>query len=446
MASREQARAVAETVRARLSDPGTVVAQTGVPDATSREHRRSELVWGDLSLANGYLGLALLWAAPHPEGPVDPGRVHAYLSAASERLTSPGAAGAVRPQGLYAGVGAMALASLTAHRAGLGYTKALARTDALVAAQVRHVAAGAEERRFVHLSDFDVTRGLTGTGRYLLARGESLHEELRVVLRALVRMTEPVGHQGTPVPGLWTLQGPRSGPPEEAYRDGHLNLGLAHGIAGPLSLLSLAHHHGVVVEHQEEAVERLARVLLDFVLEDAHGVYWPRLLTLDEWRAGTAKEARSRPSWCYGAPGVTRALQLAADALDRPDWRALAHRSLLSLLSVPAEESGIEDAGLCHGWAGLLHLLRVCNRTLDDPRLTRFEGLLADRVLAAFDPELPFGFRAAMHNAPRGADAPGFLDGAAGIALALQSYAEGDDAARAAGAEPANWEAALLIS
>ena len=443
---RDRAQRTADEVRTRLSDPADVVARCGVPGGTEADLRLLEPLWDDLSLAGGYPGAALLWSSPGTRVPVAPGRVHAFLSAGSVQLSRPGAASAVRPQGLYAGVGAMAFAALSAHQAGLGYEKAVGRLDELVRAQVRHVVRGCEEEHFARPADFDLTRGLSGTGRLLLARGEDFEEDLRLVLRTLVRRTEPIDHAGMSVPGLWALGGPRPGPPVDAYRGGHLNLGLAHGIAGPLALLSLSHRHGVVVQGHEEAIERLVDVLLAFAKEDAHGVYWPRLLTLDDWRRGAAREDRSRPSWCYGVPGVTRALQLAALALGRPSWQALAHDSLLSLLTLPLDEFGIADAALCHGWAGMLHLLRVCNSDLGDLRLSRFEDQLAEKALDSFDPEFAFGFRTALLNAPRGADKPGYLDGACGIVLALESYAAGDAAIRGVGGAPANWDAALLIS
>lgn len=340
----------------------------------------------------------------------------------------------------------MAFSVLMAHRAGLGYTKALTRLDEFVKIQVDHVVRRSEQAFFARLADFDVTRGLSGTGRYLLARGDTGSEALKVVLRRLVRMTEPIAHKGCTVPGLWAMEGPRQGTPDDTYQDGHLNLGLAHGIAGPLSLLSLAYREGVVVGGHQEAIERLVDIFLDFAMEDQNGVYWPRLLTLDDWRRGAAAEVRSRPSWCYGVPGVTRAIQLAALALDRPHWHTMAQKSLLPLLSTPLEEFGIEDAGLCHGWAGLLHLIRACNSTMHDQRFTELEHRLAERVLRKFDPEYSFAFRTAMLNTPQGADMPGFLDGAGGIALALESYAEGDAAFREADGEPTGWQAALLIS
>ncbi|KOG88243.1 hypothetical protein ADK38_20860 [Streptomyces varsoviensis] len=65
---------------------------------------------------------------------------------------------------------------------------------------------------------------------------------------------------------------------------------------------------------------------------------------------------------------------------------------------------------------------------------------LAERVLAAYNPALPLGYRYA--DTPPGLWAPhraGFLEGTAGIALSLHTYASG-------GAPRTPWDAALLLA
>jgi hypothetical protein len=171
-------------------------------------------------------------------------------------------------------------------------------------------------------------------------------------------------------------------------------------------------------------LESLAGLLWRWVAEDQAGIHWPGYLSLDHWAAGPARKVpRQRPSWCYGTPGVARAVQLAALALDRSDWHDLAHRSLLPLLALPLGAWEIDGPGLCHGWSGALHVLGLLNEHLHDERLARVRDELAVRVLT---------------DLPHGTDEPGFLEGAAGTALALDAYAEG----RAL----SGWDMPLLVS
>ena len=54
----------------------------------------------------------------------------------------------------------------------------------------------------------------------------------------------------------WSGTGPAS-TPDPAWPTGHLNLGMAHGIAGILALLSAAMRVGIRVEGHTEAVSEL---------------------------------------------------------------------------------------------------------------------------------------------------------------------------------------------
>lgn len=56
------------------------------------------------------------------------------------------------------------------------------------------------------------------------------------------------------------------------------------------------------------------------------------------------------PSWCYGTPGIARALQLAALATGNRTRRATAERALIGCLADERQVRQIIDTSLCHGW------------------------------------------------------------------------------------------------
>lgn len=166
-------------------------------------------------------------------------------------------------------------------------------------------------------------------------------------------------------------------------------------------------------------------LLQHWAYEEDDGIRWPPTLTLEHWISGPANiRPRLRPSWCYSAPGMSRAVQLAAVALNRPDWHNLVHRSLQPLLSAPVDQWRCDDPGLCHGWAGLLHVFRRLSDYIDNPRMDAVQDDLAAKTLAQYLPRSRFGFRSTLTNTPQGSDMPGFLQGAGGTALALRAYAD----------------------
>ncbi|MBT2906206.1 lanthionine synthetase C family protein [Streptomyces cellulosae] len=434
-ALRERAGAVSAEILERLADPAATVAATRIP-AEAADDGVAEPVWAELTLGSGSPGLALAFAGAARDAARQVPRAHAYLMAGTRAVSGTGGTAS----GIFKGPGALAFAVLVAHRTTGGYVSALERFDAYQRDLVRTVLPPVEDRPLSTIGHYEVVRGLTGVGRYLLARAETCEEPLTAVLGCLVRLSlGTVEHQGAQVPRWWALDAPRIGS-EEAFPGGHLNLGLSHGVAGPLALMALAWEQGVRVPGQREAMEATAGLLRTWAVTDRHGVFWPGYLSFAEWQRGpdAYTGAAKWPAWCYGAPGVSRALQLAGRALGRTDISDLARASVDRLLALPRKNWGINDHALCHGWAGALHQLGRLDEEWKEPRLAALRDDIAAELVSAFDPALPFGLRFTMTKAPFGSDVSGYLDGAAGVALALDSYA--------VGGTPADWDMPLLLA
>lgn len=379
--------------------------------------------WWNQSLAKGAIGVALL----HIErAHIDPGQwntAHAWLSAATRGGLSAGA-----NANLFFGAPAMAFTLHGASGQQGRYGRALAALDVSVRRMTRqrltvaHARLDRAERpRF---AEWDLIYGLTGLGVYLLLRHE--HDDvLRELLSYLVRLTEPGHVEDVEVPGWWTETGP-SGGTSPGFPDGHGNFGMAHGISGPLALLSQAMRRGVVVDGHMDAVTRICRWLDIWRQDHESGSWWPQWITLGELRSGQPKQVGPlRPSWCYGTPGIARAQQLAGLALGDRARQQLAVRAVIGCMSDAAQRRQITDNSLCHGWAGLLQTAWRVAHDAHDSGLTSRVTKIAERV-----PPEP------------GAEEDrniGLLEGVSGVALALLT-AERD-------APPASsWDACLLIS
>lgn len=144
------------------------------------------------------------------------------------------------------------------------------------------------------------------------------------------------------------------------------------------------------------------------------------------FRYGIARGKKDEPArlaWCYGDAGVAAALLWAARLVDEPDWeqesRVIARRAARR----PAEQSGVVDAGLCHGAAGLGHLFNRMYQATGDAELLEAARFWFARTLQMRKPERGVGGYEAWEpdeneNTYWVAD-PGLLMGATGIALAL---------------------------
>lgn len=415
----------AETVAARLTDalatPETPSRENGGDDRGPTSRR-----WLGQSLSKGAAGVAVLHGARAHNGVGGWERVHQWLEyATGEDLSAgPGA-------GLWHGAPAIAFALSTAAPPGT-YRRARERLDTAVTVLVRSRLAAAAARMDAaqrpSLAEFDLVRGLAGLGGYLLhwaPHSALVHQ----VLAYLVRLTEPVpaaDPAGTAAPGWWTADIPldRS---VDVFAGGHADLGIAHGITGPLALLALAMRRGVTVDGQAAAIDRICRWLDDWRQDGPAGPWWPKRVTLAEHRAGrSTRSGPGRPSWCYSTPGIARAQQLAGIATGDLARQRRAENDLNACLSDPGQAAQLADLTLCHGWAGLIATTWYAAADALTPALGAHLPRLLDTLLD----------KAADDDAPT-LKLPGLIDGSAGVALTLHTIATGTSS---------GWETSLLIN
>ncbi len=404
MIDRDQAAATAASLATRLTVPPT-----------------GELGQTAQSLADGAAGIALLHAerahasAEHRES------VQTWLTAAIAGRVS-----VAMNSSLYAGAPAVAFAVHTAAGQTRRYTAARTTLNQAVAtiAHRRVDAANAridrgEPGRF---TEYDVISGLTGIGAHLLAHAPG-DDALGRILTYLIRLTAPLRVDGEELPGWWCSHDPSQGNAPE-FAGGHANLGMAHGVAGPLALLSLAARTGIRVDGQTDAINALCAFYDQWRHDSPGGPFWPQWITrTDQQAARPAQPWPGRPSWCYGTPGIARALQLAGLATGDTARQNAAEQALAACLADSTQLAHLTEAGLCHGWAGLYQTVARASADASTNTLSRHLPTLAVSVLLS-----------ALSSSGR---ADGLLEGEAGIALVLHSVATR--------APATGWDRCLLI-
>ncbi|MES0836954.1 lanthionine synthetase C family protein [Nocardiopsis tropica] len=355
--------------------------------------------WWPQSLAHGAAGVALLHIerARTGHGPWE--RVQRWLECAvAEGVDSSPSAH------LYYGAPAVAFVLHQASEVHPGYERELALLDRaverIVFSRLERAHARMDAGELVLLSEFDTIRGLTGLGALFLTR-DPQGPLLRNLLAYLVRLTEPVTVRGHELPGWWSPVGP-GGRADAAFPGGHANTGMAHGIAGPLTLLAAALRRGIEVDGHVEAIQCILSWLDTWQRSSPSRAWWPYWVTRPQLDGTRGLVGPQRPSWCYGAAGVARAQLLAADALGDQQRYAAAQSTLARLFT---EEPMALDSSLCHGRAGLAVLAHAT-------ALGNALGLCA---------ALSDGDAAAVADDLFARVGIGLLEGAAGIAIALHT-------------------------
>jgi lantibiotic biosynthesis protein len=404
--------AVATEVGARVADPARV-AQAVATAARQTAHPAS-VHWRDHAVGQGHAGLALLFGALDQH---DPGQgwdrtAHRHLVVAAravEAVPRP-------PAGLFAGLAGLGLVAACLAGDGTRYRRLLATIDQALVARVPALVGPPGQAGGRAVREFDLISGLAGIGAYLLVRREEpgVATALRQVLSALVELT------GADAEGpRWrTLPGQLSPDEWARYPGGYLNCGLAHGIPGPLAVLSLALRVGVDLPGLPDAVARTAAWLAAHRTDDPSGPTWPNAAPLPPGSAPPGVPARA--AWCYGGPGVAAALRLAGDALGEAGARHhdLAVAALSAALARPAEVASTDSPTFCHGRAGLLAITSTFARATGDDRFRQAAATMTAELVDRFDPATPLGYQD-LESGGRLVDQPGLLTGAPGVALAL---------------------------
>lgn len=331
------------------------------------------------------------------------------------------------------------LACAAGHPPGSAWQRALDAIDHAVTADTRRRTDAAHSRidaaRLPELQEFDAIRGLAGLGAYLLRR-DPHGQAIRDVLGYLVRLTEPIPHRDTAVPGWWTATGP-AGHVSGQFPAGHGNLGVAHGISGPLTVLALAARRGITVPGHHTAINTIC-TWLDGQRTGTDGKsLWPYWATGAHRGPGQhARSGRQRLAWCYGTAGVARTLQLAALATGNTRRQQDAEHALTTALADPAQTAMTTSWSICHGKGGLAQIAAAAASDATSGCRSRLQAIAANLRHHA-EHQRPGPAAAAITLVDQAG--PGFLDGAAGAALTLTSPAPG-------GATCTGWERCLLIT
>jgi hypothetical protein len=405
--------AVACVIAARLRSCEQVQAAAVVAERQSTVPY--SVYWLPYSVAQGWAGTAVMCAqlaACFPDEGWD--RVgHQYLALAAQ-----GTEGYVHPAtGLWTGLSGLAFAAWSLSKHGLRYRKLLAAIDEVLLPQLPGLARHLAEQNGVPVSLYDLISGLAGVGAYLLARRN--HPDSAAALQTVLQSLTVLIRRKADLPAWHSPASMLDESMLQQFPGGNLNCGLAHGISGPLALLALARCAGLLLEDMDEAIDCAASWLAQHYLEDAWGVNWPTAVPLGESQATLAY---SRSAWCYGGPGVARALWLAGQALNQAHYCDLAVRAMEAVYRRPLPERRLDSPTFCHGVAGLLQVtLRFAHDT-GLPRFSEAACALSTQLLALYEPESLLGYRS-VEKAGKRIDQPGLLDGAPGVALVLLAAA-----------------------
>jgi hypothetical protein len=276
---------------------------------------------------------------------------------------------------------------------------------------------------------FDAIYGISGILKYLLlfAEEEKFVDLLKKSLSILVYLSG-YAQGDTGLLPRWYVK--KENLKMEAdrlnYPTGNINLGVAHGIAGPLVVLSEAYKKGIIVDGHLEAIQNIVSEYKKIAYCLNGSTYWPTMLSPEHYLTYGKNPYKQIPreSWCYGAISTAKVLFTTGNCIgdhDLSDWAfgIIEQKSQLEL-----KDLKLDSPSLCHGYAGVLSILNSTFSVRPSSILQLGIDKTEQQIIKMYDEASRYGFwdiEVSPNTGRVKEDRNTFLDGSAGVILALLS-------------------------
>lgn len=387
-------------------------------------------LWNDLSLADGYPSLLLLFSTLQRWGLIEENEedvAHICIGKIKDALEKKGCDNF----SLFSGVSGVCFALKQASHGGIRYqrmlttlhTYLLKNVEELFLKPMRYNICN-QEPSFAYLHD--PIQGITGIGRYLLEgiSHPDFFEAAKSITEVLIDFTYPLKVSGKDVPGWYSSPNdPLNRDNRILYPKGNFNLGLAHGVTGTLAFLAIALMLGLEVKGQREAIMRIAIWIREksFLVGDL--IQWPHVVS---WEVETGEVSPTglscKDAWCYGAPGIARTLFLAGKALGDDGLKNFAVKAFQDIFCRRESEWRLPGPMFCHGIAGLLLITREMAKEEECKSLVPQVKKLEDMLLSFYNPDFLLGFKdiePCKNGGVAQVTKAGLLGGSTGVLLTL---------------------------
>ncbi|MCQ4922981.1 lanthionine synthetase C family protein [Tissierella carlieri] len=243
---------------------------------------------------------------------------------------------------------------------------------------------------------FDTMAGMAGVASYLLLYKDEdkIRKCIEDIFRYLIMLTEEKEVFGQKVLRYYLSPDNHYSQKErECYTNGSFNLGLSHGIAGPLSILSTGLNEEIEVEGQKKAIKNILNDLKTFsCINEKEFVYWPERVGFDDYVNRRVNMGANRASWCYGSPGIARAMYLGGKAVDDEDSIILSLKAIDGLAKMNINQWRLNSPTVCHGYAGLLVVMEAMYMDTGSINYIKCINKLKNILLNFYKEDSIFGF------------------------------------------------------
>lgn len=196
------------------------------------------------------------------------------------------------------------------------------------------------------------------------------------------------------------------------------NLGLAHGVPGAIAALLPA----LKVTSLKSQVTELLTKSCDWLLNQQN----PNKEEECCYGSCAGEAHLSRLGWCYGDLTIALTLARVGHALDRPSYIEKAQTIALKAAKRDAKSGAINDAGLCHGFVGLVVIFALLNKHMPHPELEQATQYWLEYSLKQYQEKGVAAFNSFNGETRQHDVNHGFLMGYAGVGVGFISVLNDD--------------------
>ncbi len=285
----------------------------------------------------------------------------------------------------------------------------------------------------LRMGNYDLLYGAIGYALYFITRfrntkSNSLKNRYKTFLLEFISMLEEISEKDENDQYRWISE-----LDPEKQKKGY-NLGLSHGIASIIGILTKLYHFDEFKKESKTMLEGSIAYLLNCQYEHktTSSIFPNWMLESD------IPNDRSRLAWCYGDLGIGIQLWFAAKELNDPNLKEEAISILRHATTrTDYKENGVKDASICHGAFGNAQIFyRIYKETKDPIFKDALDFWIQEGLKMAVHKNGYAGYKQWKGAKNNWVSEISLLEGIAGIGLVIINYLADFDT---------NWDECLLI-
>lgn len=298
----------------------------------------------------------------------------------------------------------------------------------------------------IHEGDYDAVQGLSGVGIALSPFSDipSVKNILYFIINYFNDLSAEYIWCQKKVPKFY-IQGVNVRKDDRnRFPNGYLNLGVAHGIGGPLAFLANMYKEGLIIDSHLKSIQYLCSIFMKYKIVDTKGIInWPT--QIDYWNLESGKDVNyyreSRASWCYGNIGILSVLNLVAQSTCDMRLHNFVKDNVINLSQQDNYALNLTSPILCHGYAGVLTMLIVIYKNTNHRDILKKIHEIVKIIIELYDEKNRYGYinsgKILINNQTviKQQEGHDLLNGAVGTILSLISFL----------LEDTEWEKHLMI-